>query len=191
MHADQPIPSRRHLALAVLILAVQAGALLAMGRSAICTCGTVRLWVGSVTSPELSQQIFDWYTFSHVIHGFLLYGLTWLIAPQAPIGLRFAAAIGLEACWEIVENTPFIIDRYRQSALAQGYVGDSVLNSLSDTFSAVTGFWLARSVPTFAIVVIALVLELGTATAIHDNLTLNLIQLVHPSEAISRWQAGG
>jgi hypothetical protein len=185
-----PAPLRRYLAVVVALIAIQAMVLLAMGRPPICTCGTIRLWVGTVDSPETSQQLTDWYTFSHIIHGILFYGLLWLVLPRAPVGLRLALAVGIEVTWEIVENTPMIIERYRQAALAQGYVGDSVLNSLSDTLSMVVGFLLAHRLPAWASVAIVVGLELFTGAMIRDSLTLNIIQLIAPNDTISRWQTG-
>jgi hypothetical protein len=170
------------------LIALQALVLFAMGQPPICTCGTIKLWNGLVSSPENSQQLTDWYTYTHVIHGFGLYFLLWLIAPRMPIGLRFVLAVGLEAGWEIIENTPFIIDRYRQSALAQGYVGDSIVNSVFDTLAGAFGFALARLLPVWSTVVLMIALELFVGFMIHDNLTLNIIQLIHPSVAISDWQ---
>lgn len=177
--------------LAVGVFAIQAAALSAMGRPAICTCGVIRLWVGAVRSPQNSQQLTDWYSFSHIIHGLLLYALLRLAMPRAPFGLRLALAVGIEAAWEIIENTPWVIEHYRQQALAQGYVGDSVVNSLCDTLAAVFGFVLARLLPVWASVALALAMEAFTGFMIHDNLTLNILQLIHPSAAISRWQVGG
>jgi hypothetical protein len=120
----------------------------------------------------------------------VFYGLLWLILPRAPVAQRLALAVGIEACWEILENTPFIIERYRQSAMAQGYFGDSVLNSVSDSLSAVLGFLLARSLPAWSVIALGIGFELFTGAMIRDNLTLNVIQLISPSAAISRWQAG-
>ncbi len=105
--------------------------------------------------------------------------------------LRLALAVGLEVGWEVLENTPFIIERYRQQALAQGYVGDSILNSLSDTCCAIIGFWLARLLPVRGSIALVVALEVFVGVMIHDNLTLNIIQLIHPVPAISAWQAGG
>jgi hypothetical protein len=180
-----------YLLLAAGLVALQALVLLAMGQPAICACGSIKLWQGIVLSAENSQQLTDWYTYSHVIHGFGFYLLLWLVAPRLPIGLRFAIALGLEAGWEIFENTPFIIDRYRETALAQGYVGDSVVNSLFDTLASGLGFALARQLPYWAPIALTVGLELFVGLTIRDNLTLNIIQLVSPSQVISAWQAGG
>ncbi|HTI88139.1 MAG TPA: DUF2585 domain-containing protein [Alphaproteobacteria bacterium] len=184
------VPFGAGLAIGAVLICVQALALTTFGQPLICTCGVVRLWVGDVTSAELSQQIADWYTFSHVIHGFLFYAALRLLLPRSSVGLRFALAVGIEAGWEILENTPMIIERYRQSALAAGYVGDSVLNSVSDTLAATLGFLLARRLPVAVTVAIAIGFEVFTGVMIRDNLTLNILQLLHPTEAVSRWQAG-
>ena len=173
------------------VIVLQALALLAMGLPAICRCGTVELWHGNPSGPETSQHLIDWYTYTHVIHGFGFYLLLWLVAPRMPFGPRLALAIGLEAGWEIIENTPFVMDRYRQSALARGYFGDSVINSVADTLAAAFGFVLARRLPVWSIVALAIAMELFALYIIRDNLTLNIIQLIHPSDALSRWQAGG
>jgi hypothetical protein len=172
------------------VIALQAVVLLAMGQPAICTCGYVKLWHGNVLSSENSQHLSDWYTFSHVIHGFGFYLLLWVIASRTPVGLRFVLALGLEAGWEILENTPMIIDRYRQSALARGYIGDSVMNSVGDTLAMAFGFLLARKLPVWAVVALAMAMELFVGFMIRDNLTLNIIQLIYPSDTISHWQAG-
>jgi Protein of unknown function (DUF2585) len=173
------------------LVAVQALALVAMGHPLICTCGDVRLWHGIVFSAENSQHLADWYTYSHVIHGFGFYLLLWLIAPRLPLGVRLVIAIGLEASWEIIENTPPVMERYRRSALAEGYFGDSVINSLSDTLAAVVGFLLARLLPVWSSVALVIAMELFVAYMIRDNLTLNIIQLIHPTAVISKWQTGG
>ncbi len=127
------------------VIGLQALLLFAIGRPLICKCGTVKLWEGSVFGPENSQQLTDWYTPTHINHGILLYLLLRLIAPRASIAVRFIAAVALEVGWEVIENTPVIIERYRQTALAQGYVGDSVVNSLGDTLAAVCGFGVASA----------------------------------------------
>lgn len=177
--------------LALAIIIAQAAILFTIGQPAICACGYVKLWHGSASSPETSQHISDWYTFSHVLHGVIFYAVLKFIFPRAPTPVLFLAALGIEAVWEIAENTPMIVDRYRQLALAQGYSGDSVLNSVFDLLAAAGGFLIARFAPIWATVTMAVAFEIGLAFAIRDNLTLNIIQLLHPLEAISRWQAGG
>lgn len=177
--------------LAAAVVLLQGAVLFAIGQPPICACGTVKLWHGLTSSPETSQHLTDWYTVTHGLHGFGFYFLLWLVARRSPVGLRFLLAVTLEAGWELIENTPFIIDRYRQSALAQGYSGDSIVNSVFDTLAMATGFALARLLPVRATVALALALELFLAAAIRDNLTLNVVQLVWPTELVSRWQAWG
>lgn len=177
--------------IALGLIAAQASSLRFMGHPSICTCGYIAWWYGNPAGSETSQHLTDWYTFTHITHGFGFYFLLWLIAPRAPLGLRLALAIGFEAAWEVVENTPFIIDRYRQSALARGYFGDSVLNSVSDTLAAVFGFALARVAPWWISMATVIAIEVFLGYAIRDNLALNIIQLVYPNDFISRWQMGG
>ena len=189
--AQKQLPLTAGLLIGSAFVAGQAIAELAMGRPPICTCGTVKLWVGDVLGPENSQQLTDWYTFTHLIHGFILYLFLWIVAPRTSFALRFAIAVGLEATWEIIENTPFIIERYRDLAMAQGYSGDSIINSVGDTLAAVIGFVLARKMSVRSTIGIAIALELFLGFMIHDNLTLNVIQLILPNGIVSRWLASG
>ena len=175
-------------AVVLVILLVQALVLHLMGRVWICSCGTVRVWVGDIWSSELSQQLFDWYTPSHIVHGILFYGLLRLVLPRAPVLVRLAIAVGLEASWEIAENSPWVIEAYRQQALAAGYAGDSILNSLSDTLAMMSGFALARLLPWKATVALVLVLEIAVGTLVHDNLTLNILNFIHRFPSIEAWQ---
>ena len=176
--------------LVTAILLLTAAILLGMGRSAICPCGEVHLWWGAVQSDQNSQQLTDWYSFSHVIHGFLFYGAGWLLLGRVPWRARLVTAVLVEAGWEIIENSPIIIDRYRAVTMALGYTGDSVLNSLSDIACMMLGFALARRLPVRATVALAIGFELLTLWTIRDNLTLNVLMLAHPVAAIRVWQGG-
>ncbi len=170
------------------VFAITAGVLAAFGQPWIAPDGTVRLWgSGSGTS----QHLLDWYSLSHIIHGFLFYFALWLVARRQPLGVRALIALVVEAGWEILENTPWIIDRYRDVTISGDYVGDTILNSASDITAMLIGFVLAARLPVWVTVVLAIVLELVAAWAIRDNLTLNIIMLIYPLDGILAWQAGG
>ena len=183
--------TRKGWLIAAGLLALLAAILTLMGRPPICPCGTVSLWHGTVQSNQNSQQISDWYSFSHIIHGFLFFGLSRLLMPRARLWAALAVAIGIEGAWEILENSPIIIDRYREVTMAYGYSGDSVLNSVSDTGFMILGFLAASRMRWWATLALAFAFELFTLWTIRDNLTLNVLMLVAPVEAIKEWQAGG
>jgi hypothetical protein len=184
-------PRWRVSAIAALVVVGTAAAIeLSIGRVPICRCGYVKLWHGVVNSSENSQHITDWYTFSHVIHGIGFYALLWLAARRASLGTRFVTAVLLEGAWEVFENTPFVIDRYRTATIALDYYGDSVVNSMSDIVAMMGGFWLARRLPVWASVALVVVLEVFVVVVIRDNLTLNILMLLYPIDAIRRWQSG-
>ncbi|HEV2043993.1 MAG TPA: DUF2585 family protein [Sphingomicrobium sp.] len=176
-------------ALVASLLFVAAACLLwAMGRPPICTCGTVDLW-GQV-GPEQSQMLADWYSPSHFIHGLIFYALLSHFARGQPVERRFLIALVVEAAWEILENTPLVIDRYREATMALGYTGDSILNSVSDIAMMGLGFLAARRLPVWVSVALAIGFELLTLVVIRDNLTLNVWMLLAPNDAIRAWQAG-
>jgi hypothetical protein len=191
------LPDRRGLLWALAAALVAGLILLAMGREPICRCGVVRLWHGVVQSSENSQHIADWYSFSHVIHGLLFYFFAhvlwrrWKWFGGRPAAWALPIAVAFEAFWELLENSPMIIDRYRAVTASFDYYGDSVLNSLADIGFMALGFWLASKLPAGASVALALAFELFTLAMIRDNLTLNIVMLVWPLEAIRAWQAGG
>ena len=185
---------KRQLMIGLLIflavLLVQIVAEYMMGRVWTCTCGTVKLWEGEVHSSGNSQHLSDWYTPSHIIHGFLFYGLGWLLFRRSSIALRLGLAVLIEAGWELLENSPIIIERYRAATIAYDYFGDSILNSGMDTVFMALGFFAAWRLPIWVTIALALTAEIATAIIIRDNLTLNVIMLVYPIDAIKAWQGG-
>lgn len=173
------------------LIAIQAAILYLFGQPPLCVCGDVKLWEGVVLSSENSQHLTDWYTFSHVIHGLLFYLGLWYFFPRMSPGKRFLFAVGIEVAWEIVENTPMVINHYREQALAQGYTGDSIINSIFDTIAMMFGFLLAWRFPVWVTIALALLLELFVVYMIRDNLTLNVLNLIHQFPFVATWQAGG
>ena len=186
--------ARHYLLLAFLLVAVQAAVLHSFGQPWMAVSGHILLWVGDPLSPDTSQQLSDWYSFSHFIHGLIFFWLLRWLAPGWPIPARLLAAMSIEIAWEFVENSPAVIQHYRQQALAAGYAGDSILNSVCDTATMSFGFWFASKVRGAYVAGLAVAFELFTAVMIRDNLSLNVINLVVPQSlapirVIHSWQA--
>ena len=180
-----------YVAIAFAIAGMAAATLLWMGQVPICKCGYVKPWHGIVASSENSQHLSDWYTFSHIIHGFAFYGLLWLIGRRWPVGLRLVLAVIAEASWEVFENTDFVINRYREVTISRDYYGDSVINSVMDIAWMMLGFAAAARLPVAVTVALTIAMELVVGYWIRDNLTLNILMLIYPIEAVRRWQSGG
>ena len=182
---------RADVTITIGLVALVAVLELSMGRPPAYRNGPVRLWVGDVNSDENSQQIFDPYSFTHVVHGALFYGLTHAVMSPATLGTRLAVAIALESAWEVYENTDAVINRYRTATIALGYYGDSVTNSIVDILACLIGFVLAHRLPWRFTLAWVVATEIILAMTIRDNLTLNIIMLIRPIEAIKQWQVGG
>ena len=179
--------SSRTLVAALAVIAIAAATLLAMDRPPICTCGEIARW--GPLGPKQSQMLADWYSPSHVVHGLIFYGILWLVARRQPVERRFLVALAVEAAWELIENTPMVIDRYRTATAALGYSGDSMINSLSDSAMMALGFLAARKLPLWASIAFLLALELVPLFVIRDNLFLNVWMLLAPSDAVRAWQS--
>lgn len=178
------------LFLLALLLAVQVIALHFLGRPWIAADGVVRLWEGDPFSARVSQELTDWYSFSHIIHGFIFYGLLRWLAPGLPLATRLLIALAAEAGWEIAENTPVLIRAYHRQVLAEGYAGDSIVNSVADTAMMMLGFLAAARLKARYVVALAVCFELFTTAMIRDGLTLNVLNFVAPMKAVRDWQAG-
>jgi hypothetical protein len=195
--------SRLSILISILIIVVFAAILFLMGRVPICECGYVKFWHGpTALTSENSQHISDWYTFSHIIHGFGFYWFAWLLGKRFgrqdesgrrsfSVGTMLILAVIAETSWEIFENTDLIINRYRSITISYDYYGDSIINSVGDVLFMVLGFFMAWRLPVWSIIVLAIGMELFVGYYIRDNLTLNIIMLIYPFEAILKWQGGG
>lgn len=188
MKWTESVSLRTYVFASAAVLPIAAITLHLMGRLWICKCGYVKLWHGAVYSSENSQHLTDWYTFTHIVHGFMYYALLWLFARKLPVGMRFLMAITFAGLWEILENSSYVIERYRAVTISLDYYGDSIINSMTDILSCALGFAVAHRISAKISLAIVLCIEIALAICIRDNLTLNIVMLIHPVEAIKQWQ---
>ena len=179
------------LILSLGFIAAMAIVMYAMGREVMCSCGYIKLWHGLVQSSENSQHIFDWYTFTHIIHGLVFYLLISLFGKRLSFWQKLATAVFLESAWEVLENTDFIINRYREGTISLNYFGDSIINAIGDVAAMAAGFWFAAKKPVWMSLALYIVIEVFLLFWIRDNFTLNVIMILFPIEGIKTWQTGG
>lgn len=175
----------------LLLILLAASIEAAMGRSMFGPDGAFGWWDGNIWGAENSQRVADIYSLTHFLHGIIFYFLLWLVARKLPVPARLLLAIAIEGAWEIAENSPIIIDRYRAVTVSLGYVGDSVLNSACDVVFMAFGFLFASRVMASISVATILASELFCLWLVRDNLALNIIMLIHPIESIRLWQSAG
>lgn len=180
------------LVIALVILAVQGAVLYWLGNPFMCPCGNIQIWDGAVRGVQDSQHIFDWYSFSHVVYGIVLYFFLWLARkkfPRVTIATAFIIVVMISAGWEVFENTQFAVRHFQANTISYEYRGDSVVNSLMDTVTLAAGFWAAFFLPVWLIVIIAIALEVLMAIYIRDNSVLGMIMFARPMPALFHWQA--
>ena len=188
--ASTPLRSRP-IAFVLALLLIAVVYLRWQGRVWWCQCGEWYPISFHVNSQHNSQHLFDAYTLSHILHGILFFGLLWLFRGRLSLGIRAATAAGIEIAWEMMENSPLIIGRYRDATISLGYTGDSIANSVGDIAGFVLGFYLTRKLGLWWSIAIFFTVELLMLWSIRDNLALNVLMLLWPIDAIRRWQSGG
>ena len=182
-------PGIIRIALIALLVAIAMAFVLRFeGRVLICSCNRILIWVGEICSSNNSQQLLDPYSFTHILHGFLLFWIITLLFRRLGPEWQISLALVCEAGWEVFENTPYVIDRYRTETAALGYQGDTVLNSLGDLMCAFIGILIARQLGFRRSVIVFLILEIILIYTIHDSLLLEILMLVRPIAAIKQWQ---
>jgi len=179
---------RTHYILAVLGIFIIAGTLYAWGQPLICTCGEVKLWIGSIYNSGNSQHIADWYTASHILHGVLIVLVGRLVFPRVGFGPLFLTAIITGVGWEVIEHTDFVLDAFRATTINQGYHGDSVLNAVADYIWMLGGFFVAYALRTPIVLGLVAVLELSAVFIARDSLALSTLMLIYPIDSVGAWQ---
>lgn len=173
-----------------LVLSVTTLLLVLQGRIWWCSCGQLNAWAPDIWSSHNSQHWFDAYSYTHVLHGVVFCGLiAWLLPGVLP-RWRLILALSVEAAWEVLENSQVIIQRYREATIGLGYEGDSIANSMADILCCGIGFVIARKLGFRLSALLFVLTELVLLVWVRDNLTLNVLMLTFPIEAVKTWQMG-
>jgi hypothetical protein len=175
---------------ALAVLAVAAVLLRWQGRLWACACGRLLVWTGEAWGADTSQHLFDPYSFTHVLHGVVFCGLLAWGLPRVSWAWRMWLAVAAEAAWEVIENTEFVINRYREATAALGYTGDTVVNSLGDVAACALGFLAAQRLGLARSALLFVLIEVALLVTIRDSLLLNVVMLVYPLDGIREWQTG-
>jgi len=188
LHTSNKTSKPKLIVAAIVVLLAMIVLLRAEGRSFICSCGRFAIWISDWCSSNTSQQLLDPYSLTHILHGFLFFWLMLLLFKRMPGPWQFWLALLLESAWEVFENTSFVINKYRTETAALGYQGDTIVNSLGDLACALVGFLVARQLGLWRSLIVYVLVELVLIFWIHDSLTLQILMLVRPVEAIKLWQ---
>jgi hypothetical protein len=162
-----------------------------LGRVWWCEAGDAMPWSWVVNSRHNSQHLIDPYSFTHILHGILEFWLIGLVFRKVPLAWRFVIAIFIESSWEVVENTNYIINRYREATISLDYYGDSILNSFADIICCGLGFLIAQKIKLWWSLAVFVVMEVILLFWIRDSLLLNILMLIWPLDAVKSWQTGG
>ncbi len=174
----------------VAILLTAVSSLLLLDRVWWCQAGDYSPWSWTVLSRHNSQHILDPYSFTHILHGILEFWLIGLVFTKMPIAWRFVLAIFIESSWEVIENTNYVINRYREATISLDYYGDSIVNSIADIACCATGFAIAYKIRLWWSLAVFVAMEIVLLFWIRDSLLVNILMLVWPVDAVRQWQAG-
>lgn len=170
------------------VVALAALLLRAEGRLWMCACGRLLVWHGDAWSADTSQHFFDPYSLTHALHGVVFCGLLAWGLPRLDWRWRLSLAVLAEAVWELIENTDFVINRYREATAALGYTGDTVVNSVGDIAACGLGFLIARRLGWLRSILFFIAIEAALLVWIRDSLLLNILMLIYPLDGIREWQ---
>lgn len=180
------------LALSVAVGSLMTAVLALLGRLWWCKLGDAAIYVNDAwNSSHTSQHFLDPYTFTHILHGVLFFWIAGLLFAKMATGWQYLVAVGVEAAWEVLENTNWVIDKYRENTASLDYFGDSIANSAGDLIACAAGFWIAVKFGWWRSLAFFIAVEVFLLLWIRDGLLLNIVMLLYPLDAVKNWQMGG